>query len=118
MISYETYKTLHLIFILTFFSSLGFAINTTTFLHQRLGKIILGIISFLIFVAGMGLIARLNFKHSEAFPLWIKMKIFIWLLVNILFFILLKIKKNMTVILSSMLILAIIAIWVATNKPL
>jgi uncharacterized membrane protein SirB2 len=82
MISYDVYKLLHLCFILTFFSSLGFIASNHEMIVKKGFKILVGVISFLIFVAGMGLIARLGFKHGEGFPLWINLKI-IWLRVKI-----------------------------------
>ena len=119
MISYETYKSLHIFFILCFFSSMGFISCSSKLIQRKLGKWMVGIASLLIFVAGMGLIARLGFKHNEAFPLWIKLKMGNWLAINILFIILFKLKtiEYKTVITSIILLLAWFSIWVAINKP-
>lgn len=46
-------------------------------------KVIVGVLSFLVFVGGMGLIARLGFKHTEPFPLWVIVKITCWIILNI-----------------------------------
>lgn len=119
MISYETYKALHLFFILSFFSSLGFVSYHSPLIEKKLGKWMVGLASFLIFVAGMGLIARLGFKHTEPFPLWIKLKIINWVVINILFVSLFKIKtiQYRAVLISILLMLAWFGIWVAINKP-
>lgn len=120
MISYEVYKTLHLILILIFFSSLGFSVNETSIFQKPKGKVVLGIISFLIFVAGMGLVARLNMKHSEAFPLWVRLKVGIWILINILVLLMIKVKKtNIKLIFSGLVLVAgAVAVFMAVNKPI
>lgn len=119
MISYETYKILHLIFILTFFSSLGFVASSSELVQNKIGKIILGIVSFLILAAGMGLIARVGFKHGEAFPLWLNLKIAAWLLVNILLICIFKIKKSKQKAAISLLLLLVGcgAVWLVLSKP-
>jgi hypothetical protein len=119
MISYETYKSLHIFFILCFFSGMGFVSYQSNLIQKKLGKWMVGTASFLIFVAGMGLIARLGFKHSEAFPLWVKLKILNWLAINILFIFLFKLKtfEYRAVVTSVILVLAWIGIWLAINKP-
>lgn len=120
MISYETYKALHVFFILCFFSSMGFISYNSKIIQKRLGKWMIGVVSFLILVAGMGLIARLNFKHDEAFPLWIKLKIANWVVINIFFICLFRLKtiEYKAVLTSIILVLAWIGIWLAINKPL
>lgn len=119
MISYETYKYLHLVFILTFFSSLGFAASSFDFILGKKGKFLLGLVSFLIMVAGMGLIARLGFKHTEPFPLWIYLKFGAWLLINLFFVLLFKLKNRNMKFLTAILFIVTgwAAIWVALNKP-
>jgi hypothetical protein len=120
LISYETYKTIHLILILVFFSSLGFALQQSSIFQKPKGKIILGSVSFFIFVAGMGLVARLNMKHNEVFPKWVRYKVGLWILINILFLLMIKINKmNIRLVLASLIILAgTVAIFMAVNKPL
>ena len=120
MISYETYKLLHLIFILTLFCSLGFAASSSSFMTKPFAKIILGLVSFLLFVAGMGLIARLGFKHGEGFPFWIYLKMTLWILLNFLLFMIFKFKNLKLKILMAVLMLLTgwSAIWVVLNKPL
>ena len=119
MISYETYKSLHIFFILTFFSSIGFVSYNSPLMGKKLGKWLIGLVSFLIMVAGMGLIARLGFKHGQPFPLWIKLKIANWVGINIFVIALFKIKiiEYKTIITATILVLAWIGIWLAINKP-
>jgi len=119
MISYEFYKTLHIFFIVCLFSSIGFVSCGSKLIQKKLGKWMVGMASFLILVAGMGLIARLGFKHDQAFPLWIKLKITNWLIINLLFIGLFKIKviEYKAVLTSIILALGWFAIWLAINKP-
>jgi hypothetical protein len=88
-------------------------------MQKKLGKWLVGLASFLIFVAGMGLIARLGFKHNEAFPLWIKLKMANWVVINLLVLSLFKIKtiEYKAVLISIILLLAWIGVWIAINKP-
>lgn len=81
MISYQLYKVLHIsfiFFILTFIASMLLG-NFTA----KWPKILAGVSGLLILVTGMGLIARLGFKHDEPFPLWIWGKFIFWLLLTI-----------------------------------
>ena len=120
MISYESYKFLHLFFIFILLSSLGFISGSTEFIQKSTSKIILGVISFLILVAGMGLIARLGFKHSEPFPLWIKLKMINWVILNVAVILLFKITKNIhkAALLAFIVLISAMSIWIAINKPL
>jgi hypothetical protein len=119
IISYETYKSLHIFLIICFFSSIGFISYDSQLMQKKLGKWLVGLASFLIFVAGMGLIARLGFKHNEAFPLWIKLKMANWVVINLLVLSLFKIKtiEYKAVLISIILLLAWIGVWIAINKP-
>lgn len=76
--SYETYKILHLIFVVLFVAS------TVSLLYgsenKRLCKIFNGIFTFLILVAGLGLMARIGISHTGSWPTWIKIKMILWIL--------------------------------------
>ena len=98
---------------------MGFVSYDSKLIQKKLGKWMVGLTSFLILVAGMGLIARLGFKHNDPFPLWIKLKIGNWVFINILFVGLFKVKtiEYKAVITSVILLLAWIGIWLAINKP-
>lgn len=119
MISYETYKTIHLFFVLIFFSSLGFVASSSPYFAKKSAKIIAGLVSFMIMVAGMGLIARIGFKHGQAFPLWLNLKFVAWILINILFVSLFRLKTfNQKAMASSLILLiGLGAVWVILNKP-
>jgi len=76
-LSYETYKVSHLFFVVLFLclSSvlLWYGGRIKSF------SIISGIATLLILVTGMGLLANLGIKHSEPWPLWIKLKMGLWI---------------------------------------
>ncbi|HXH32493.1 MAG TPA: hypothetical protein VNJ01_16960 [Bacteriovoracaceae bacterium] len=80
MISYENYKIIHLTSILILFTGLAISFYGQ---HDRVIKILTGVGTLLTFVAGMGLMARLEMKHTEPWPTWIKVKMAIWFFVGV-----------------------------------
>ncbi len=90
MISYNVYKILHIMTLFSLFFVVGFFISNQEASRNKSLRIIFGIVSFLVFVAGMGLIARLGFKHGEPFPSWILVKMGAWLFLNILVVVVIK----------------------------
>ncbi len=81
MISYEVYKIIHLSSLALAFSGLG--INLFAKSNNRLFKILGGVCALLIFVSGMGLLARIGVKHAEPWDLWIRLKVLIWAFIAI-----------------------------------
>lgn len=81
MISYEVYKILHILSIVVFFSASTAAFFTDL---PRYMKIISGVATLFIFVAGMGLLARIGLDHGAGFPFWVWAKMAIWLVLAIL----------------------------------
>ena len=114
--SYEFYKFLHLFMIFSFLV-LG-TLNLTT-VPSKMVKIGNGVVSFLILVAGMGLLARIGVSHGEGFPTWIILKIVIWLLLVILIPVAGKrfSDKGKKASLWALVILSTAAAILATNKP-
>lgn len=79
---YTTYKILHILCLLltASFLSVSFLCNY----KEKWVKILSGIFSFLILVSGFGLLARLGFSHGEVdWPLWVKIKLGIWLVIAV-----------------------------------
>lgn len=117
MISYHFYKVLHIAMILFLISTLGFLLNDH--LRSKGQKILVGVVSFLIFVGGMGLIARMGFRHGEPFPLWINVKILMWVLINISLLMIGRIPRNYRKWLYVLVMfLTMVAVYMAINKPL
>ena len=82
MFSYEFYKIVHLAAVLTFVSM------TSVYFFQekapKLVRVLSGIATLFILVAGMGLLARIGVSHGEPWPNWVKIKVLIWLSSGIL----------------------------------
>ncbi len=78
--TYEIYKVIHLLAILVMVAGLAVGYYSTQPKHI---KIITGISSLLVLVAGMGLLARLGVGHGQGFPGWVVAKIVIWLIMSI-----------------------------------
>ena len=112
--SYEVYKILHYIFLFIFIS--GISISFLAQDPPKFAKIMTGVSSILILVAGMGLIARL--MPGEKWPGWIHAKLTIWGLVAILGPVLSKrLTSNRGIALIGILVLTFIAIGLAVLKP-
>ncbi len=75
--SYEFYKMMHIISIVIFFAM--FAVAAYTKESSKVNKIITGIMLLLIMVAGMGL---KKFAAPGNWPLWLNLKMGIWLVVG------------------------------------
>lgn len=111
MISYETYKILHIFTLFMVISAMGGIIAEGRWIPNKTFKIVVGLLSFLIFVGGMGLIARLGFKHGEPFPAWILIKIGAWIALNISLVLLFRVQDKKLKMLWT--IVSFVAIFVA-----
>lgn len=74
---YELYKMIHIgsLFFLIAFVGLQFHMDQVA----KPVKIMTGIFSFLIFLGGMGMMARLGIGHGEMWPHWLIVKTVLWL---------------------------------------
>ena len=85
---------------------------------SRVHKILSGIASLLIFVAGMGLMARLNIDHGGGWPLWIKAKMSLWLFLAIAGPVLAKrVRFARKLTFFALFSLFVLATWFAVYKP-
>jgi len=111
------YRVLHYAAIFTFLSGMGIAFFTDN--KNLPNKIISGISSLLILVAGMGLIAKaLEIGHGAKWPAWIHAKITIWAIVSIGGPIMAKrMTKARAAAFYGILVLAIISAYFAVYKP-
>lgn len=113
--SYEIYKLIHLLSIFVFFGCLGASIIAGK--YQTHEKIITGVSSLLIFVAGMGLMARIGIKHGSIWPMWLIVKAVIWLTLSALAPILAKRLGRSVFVFYIFVTLAALAGYMAINKP-
>lgn len=115
MLSYDFYKVLHYTMIILFFSSVGAAFLGGE--KTKHIKILTGVSSFFIFVAGMGLLARLGVKHNEGWPAWAYIKLAVWVFVSAAAPIISKRVKKSYPIFYGFVGLGVVAAYVAVNKP-
>ncbi len=114
---YEVYKLMHIIFVVLFVS--GAAITLYADPASKFWKILTGIVSFLIFVAGMGLMARLGVSHTEGWPNWIKAKVTIWVIAAAFAPIAAKrMRAQKNLAFGILMILVSTAIWLAIYQPM
>lgn len=114
--SYEFYKVLHLAMIFIFLGSAAFQFATTA--TQKSVKIASGVASFMILVGGMGLLARIGISHGAGFPGWVWAKMAIWLVISAAAPILSKrLTQNRGMALMGIILLMIIAAYLAVSKP-
>ncbi len=125
MISYATYKLIHLAAAFLLFAAIGGAAvvhaanggTKKTNVARRLAAIVHGVALFLILLGGFGMLARLGVKHDWIFPPWLWGKLVIWALMA--FALTLPYRKPA---LAKPLLVAIplagaIAAWLAIFKP-
>ncbi len=113
MLSYESYKVIHLAAIFVFLSSASVLLLAKP--QGKMWKIVTGVASFVILVAGMGLGARL---YGSALPGWVQAKIVIWLVITGLGHLVAKRfpSQGLRAYWTTML-LAFVAAYLAVNKP-
>ncbi len=110
---YEFYKILHIIsiFLLLTSASVGFFYSS-----KKSNQIIGGVSSLFILISGMGLLARIGIGGD--FPLWVILKIVIWLILAIGIPISIKRFKNKATLLYWLLIsFAFMAAFLVIYKP-
>jgi len=86
MISYVTYKAIHYFGIFLLVATLGGAVGASGAGSPpgvaRRWWVLHGVALFLVLLAGFGLLARLGVQHGEPFPLWIWIKLTVWVVLG------------------------------------
>jgi uncharacterized membrane protein SirB2 len=80
--SNQFYKIIHVVSIVLFFSTYAAAVVKPGSI--KFEKILSGVAILLILVSGFGLLARLNVPMGAAWPLWVKVKLSIWIFIGAL----------------------------------
>ncbi|MCR9203926.1 MAG: SirB2 family protein [Halobacteriovoraceae bacterium] len=111
------YRVLHYASLFFFLSGLGISFFTDS--KNVANKIISGVASLLILVAGMGLIAKaLQIDHGSGWPAWIHAKITIWAILAIGGPVLAKrLSKGKAIAFYVAIVLATFAAYLAVFKP-
>lgn len=121
MIEYATYRVIHLagIFFLLFsLSSLIILSQNKIARGKTLFSAIHGISLFIIILGGFGLLARLGIVHGADWPVWVWVKLIIWLIMGISVYFIKKYPDYSNYFWVLIPVLAIIAAYLAVNKPL
>lgn len=84
MISYQIYKILHVVSIVMFFALYAAAaVKAQRGEKFKLETILTGVCLVIILIAGMGLVARIGIPHGESWPIWLKAKLGIWIVIGV-----------------------------------
>lgn len=119
--SYEFYKVLHLISLISLFLSLGMLIAGPKSL-KKLTLSLHGLALLFLFISGFGLIAKLGIPLKFLSPLWFWQKMLVWLVLAGLtpFFVNKKEEKinlkKAVVLICVLLVLAFYAVWQVTYR--
>jgi uncharacterized membrane protein SirB2 len=121
MIPYETYKVLHLagIFFLLFsLSSYLIIVNNNLDKFRKLASVMHGISLFIILLGGFGLLARLGIMNGSGLPVWIWVKLAIWIIMGVMVIFIKKFQSLSKFIWFAVPILAIVAAYLAVYNSL
>lgn len=113
-VSYQTYKFVHIAFVLALFMLLGAAGVGSP---SKGAKIAHGIVTLIVLVGGFGLLARLGISHSNGWPGWAKAKLALWLLIGLSPLAMRKLPKHSHWVAMSVMGLGAVAAYIVINKP-
>ena len=113
--SFEVYRLLHFVCLIVLTSCLGVSFFSKT--PQKWAKILGMTASFILMVAGMGLIART--MAGQPWPMWVKMKLALWTVIAISAPIMAKrLTNNRGIAFSVVMLLLVVAVSLAVFKPM
>lgn len=112
--SYEFYKILHLIGLVTLYISLG-ALAYISLEKRKPFMIIHGVSTLIMLVAGFGLLARLGM--ASGMPTWVYVKIAIWLVLGATPVILKRKPQTAMPVTILSIALGAVAAYIAIMKP-
>jgi len=113
-VSYETYKILHFIGILSLFLALGALLTHQSRTQKKKIMMLHGAATFLLFVSGFGLLARLNILHF--LPTWSLLKVLLWLILGILVPVLLSFQFSKKWIWITVWVCGLLSVVLAVTK--
>ena len=119
MIPYEAYKVIHVVGVMLLLLSLGGYLMLSANQSQKgrkLAAITHGISVLIVLVAGFGLLARLGFFGSGGWPLWVWVKLAIWLVFAVIIVLIKRMPGLMPVLWLVIPVLGAIAAYMAVYK--
>lgn len=121
--SYEAYKVLHILGILVLFASLGGLAGVRMMTAAgvsggpRLFNVLHGVALVIVIVAGFGTLAKLGMASPGTWPLWVWIKLVVWLLLGAGLGALKKAGSQAGSVLAVLALLGAVAAWSAIFKP-
>jgi hypothetical protein len=121
--SYEAYKVLHLVGVFSLFASLGglAALQVTSAAESPPGKRLFGILHgvalALVVVAGFGILTQLGMPSPAGWPLWVWIKLGVWLLLGASLVALRRAGARAGFLLIVLILLGGVSAWSAITKP-
>jgi hypothetical protein len=120
--SYQAYKVIHILGVLFVFASLGALMLASREGVERgngrkLAGMTHGIALLLVLVAGFGTLARLGLGNPATWPLWVWIKLTIWLVLGGIIVLIRRAPQLGTLLWWLLPLLGGIAAWAAIFKP-
>jgi hypothetical protein len=119
MLSYETYKLIHLLGVIFLFVSFGgyMALSSNrTAVSRKLIAFTHGVSIIVILFAGFGLLARLGFGGFQSWPFWVWVKFVIWLILAVIVILIRRMPELRISLWFIIPILGVIAAYMAIFK--
>lgn len=124
MLPYAFYKIVHILGIALVLVSLGgfavHALNGGAKGENQARRLLIamhGAGALFVLVGGFGLLARINFSHGSAFPLWLWVKLGVWALVAALVMLPYRMPRAARPMVIALPLLAMTAAIMAVYKP-
>jgi hypothetical protein len=122
MISYATYKVIHILGMLFVFTSLGALMLASREGVERgngrkLAGLTHGIALLVVLAAGFGTLARLGLANPGGWPAWVWIKLLIWLVLGGIIVLIRRAPQLGTLLWWLLPLLGGIAAWAAIFKP-
>lgn len=120
MIEETTYKVIHIsgvFFLLFSLSSLIILSKNNLNRGKTIFSMVHGVSLFLIILGGFGLLARTGISNGSDWPLWVWVKLIIWLMMGISVYLIKKYPGYSTYFWVLIPVISIISAYMAVNKP-
>lgn len=121
MSSYELWKIIHIVGILTLFGSLGglaaLAQAGAAKAQGKLFRILHGVALAVVLVAGFGLLSTFGLHAPGSWPVWVWIKLVVWLALGSSLVAMRRVPGRAGTIFLILILVGAIAAWAALTKP-